>query len=111
MELEELFESVRTENFRRMMSLSAITTQLRKAFTSINVLKSLELLQTEDLERLASMPLFEERYQRLTNVTFLELIQQIYNYGLTQVCGTQTAVCNQGIQKMAWLSHMQCVLC
>jgi hypothetical protein len=42
-------------------------------------------LQTEDLERLASLPLFEERYQRLTNVTFLELMKKLYDFGLTQV--------------------------
>ncbi len=47
--------------------------------------RALELLQTEDLERLASLPLFDERYQRLTNVTFLQLIEQVYNFGLTQV--------------------------
>lgn len=47
--------------------------------------RSLELLQTEDLERVASLPLFEERYQRLTNVTFLELMKKLYDFGLTQV--------------------------
>lgn len=84
-QLEELFEKIRTENFRRMMAIASIGSQLRGAFTSSNVLRSLEKLQTEDLERLASMPLFEKRYQRLTNVTFLEIMQQIYNFGLTQV--------------------------
>jgi hypothetical protein len=47
--------------------------------------RTLELLQTEDLERLASLPLFEEKYQRLTNVTFLELMRKVYDFGLTQV--------------------------
>lgn len=84
-QLEELFEKIRTENFRRMMAIASIGSQLRGAFASSNVLRSLEKLQTEDLERLASMPLFEERYQRLTNATFLEILQQIYNFGLTQV--------------------------
>lgn len=37
-ELEELFENVRAENFRRVMAMAAIGTQLRKAFTSVNVL-------------------------------------------------------------------------
>jgi hypothetical protein len=37
-ELEELFENVRAENFRRVMAMAAIGTQLRKAFTSTNVL-------------------------------------------------------------------------
>ena len=49
--------------------------------------RALELLQTEDLERLASLPLFEDRYQRLTNVTLLQLTQQLYSFGLTQVRG------------------------
>lgn len=85
-QLEELFEGIRAQNFRRMMAIASIASQLRGAFTSSNVLRSLEQLQTEDLERIASLPLFEERYQRLTNVTFLELLQQLYNFGLTQVC-------------------------
>lgn len=52
----------------------------------LGVNRTLELLQTEDLERLASLPLFEEKYQRLTNVTFLELMRKVYDFGLTQVC-------------------------
>jgi hypothetical protein len=43
--------------------------------------RALELLQTDDLERLASLPLFEDRYQRLTNVTLLQLTQQLYSFG------------------------------
>lgn len=50
-----------------------------------NTNRSIELLQTDDLERFASLPLFEERYQKLTNVTFLELLRQMYSFGLTQV--------------------------
>lgn len=84
-ELEELFENIRSENFRRMMCMSAISTQLPQVFTSSNVLRALELLQTDDLERLASLPLFEDRYQRLSNATFLELLQKVYDFGLTQV--------------------------
>lgn len=51
----------------------------------MGVHRTLELLQTEDLERLASLPLFEDKYQRLTNVTFLELMRKVYDFGLTQV--------------------------
>lgn len=38
-ELEELFETIRAENFRRMMAMGAIGTQLKQVFTSSNVLR------------------------------------------------------------------------
>jgi hypothetical protein len=45
----------------------------------------LQALQIEDLERLASLPLAEAKYQKLTNVTLLEMLNEIFTYGATQV--------------------------
>jgi hypothetical protein len=45
----------------------------------------LQALQIEDLERLASLPLAEAKYQQLSNVTLLEMLSEIFNYGATQV--------------------------
>lgn len=85
-QLEDLFESVRAENLRRALAIAAVGTQLPGAFTSGNVLVALEALATEDLERLASLPLYEPQYQLLTNGTLLDLLQQLYLFGAAQVC-------------------------
>lgn len=84
-QLADILESIRATNFRRAVAISVIYTALRKAVTSSNVLGMLQALQVEDLERLASMPLTEDQYQKLTNVTLLELLGQVYSYGQTQV--------------------------
>jgi hypothetical protein len=54
----------------------------------------LQALQIEDLERLASLPLAESKYQKLTNVTFLEMLNEIFNYGATQVRTVVTVIFN-----------------
>jgi hypothetical protein len=55
--------------------------------TSVVLLLSavLQALQIEDLERLASLPLAEAKYQKLTNVTLLEMLNEVFTYGATQV--------------------------
>ncbi|KAF6264756.1 hypothetical protein COO60DRAFT_19075 [Scenedesmus sp. NREL 46B-D3] len=84
-QLAEILESIRAANYRRFMAINVVYSSLPRAFSSSNVLGMLQALQIEDLERLASLPLAEDKYQKLTNVTLLEMLNQIFNYGATQV--------------------------
>jgi hypothetical protein len=86
-ELADLFETLRATNFRRLMAISVIQTQLPAAVNSGVVLRALGRLQVEDLERFASLNLHEDRYQGLTNTSLIELASAIYEFGKTQVCG------------------------
>lgn len=72
------------------MAMSYIYNSLPRAMQGYTVIGALQALQVEDLERFASLPLWEPRYQNLTNVTLIELAEQLYDYGETQVrtaCG------------------------
>ncbi|WIA37089.1 hypothetical protein OEZ86_014059 [Tetradesmus obliquus] len=84
-QLAEVLEAIRAANYRRFMAINVIYSSLPRAFSSSNVLGMLQVLQIEDLERLASLPLAEARYQKLTNVTLLEMLNEIFTYGATQV--------------------------
>lgn len=91
-ELADLFETLRATNFRRMMAISVIKTQLPEAVNSAAVLRALGRLQVEDLERFASLNLYEDKYQRLTNTSLIELASAIYEFGKTQVSRAMTGL-------------------
>lgn len=83
--LADLFESIRAMNFRRTMAISYIYNSMPRAMKGNAVIFALQRLQVEDLERFASMPLWEPRYQNLTNVTLIDLASEIYTFGESQV--------------------------